>query len=145
MLTNLKSPNALQGRRLRSVALLEEVSDAYTRKDWARLRTLYHDDARLCTMAAREAVVGPDEVIETFKNLAGTVYSIGKTAVFGMDDDAVKVVGRLRYPLENGGMGDSEITWLLTFKDDLLYRSRPYKSRAAARAAYAEHGITLGL
>ncbi len=144
MLRNLKGIATEAGPR--SLVLLELVSEAYTSHDWEGLRTLYHDEALLCTVADHESVVGPDEVIEVFKRAAGTAYSVGPpAAVVALDDHAVKVTARVRYPLKGGGIGDSERTWLLTFKDGLVFRSRSYHSRAEARAAYAEHGIERGI
>ena len=55
------------------------------------------------------------------------------------------VSAQLRYPLEQGGLADSQRTWLLTFKDGLVWRTRFYRSEANARSAYAQLGIDLGI
>ena len=143
MLSNLKSGATETG--FRSLMLLDAVSVAYTARDWAMLRTLYHDEARLSTVAAHGRVVGPDELMIIFEELTRTPYSLGPASVVAIDDHAAIVTAPLRYPLEQGGIAHDEKTWLLTFKDELVYRSMAYDSQASARAAYAEHGISLGL
>ena len=135
----------VQGGRARSLELIAAVDEAFSCGDWPGLRRLYHDDALLCTVAAHERIVGPDELMEVFAGLAGTVYSIGSTQTVAIDDAAVVVSGQLRYPLEHGGIADSPKVWLLTFEDDLVYRSRAYRSVTEAREAYERHGIGLGL
>ena len=53
-----------------------ELLDAYQRGDWTELRSFYHEDALLCTQAAYQRVVGPDEVVSIFADLEGTAYSL---------------------------------------------------------------------
>ena len=36
-------------------------------------------------------------------------------------------------------------TWLLTFHDGLVWRSKAYRSPEEARSAYQEHGLDLGM
>lgn len=121
------------------------MTDCYRGQDWVGLRRLYHDEALLCTQAADGRVVGPDEVVGIFEDLQRTVYSVGEAANVIVDDDAVMVSARLRYQPASGGMADVKRVWLLTFKDGLVYRSRYYRSETEALAAYAAHGIGLGL
>jgi hypothetical protein len=54
------------------------------------------------------------------------------------------VIASLRHE-NTRGVAHDQICWLLTYKDDLVYRSCDYASEAAARAAYAEHGLALGI
>ena len=129
----------------RSLELIQAVDAAFTEGDWATLRSLYHDDARLNTIAAHERVVGPDELIEIFAGLEHTSYQVGDTTTEAIDDHAVIVSAHLRYPDEDGGVVYAPKSWVLTFKDDLLYRSRAYPSPDRARAAYRRHGVELGM
>jgi hypothetical protein len=129
----------------RSLALHDALAAAFTERRWEDVRSLYHDDALLCTVAAHHEVLGPDELMEVFARLDQTAYMIGKDPrAVPIDDHAVMVIASLRY--ENSmGIAHDQVCWLLTFKDDLVYRSRDYPSEAAARAAYAEHGIDIGI
>ena len=129
----------------RSLSLIEAVSDAFDRSDWATLRSLYHDDARLCTVAAHERVVGPDELVTILQDLEQTSYLIGETTTEAIDDDAVVVSAHLRYPLEDGGVAYAPKSWLLTFKEGLVYRTSAYPSAEKAKIAYRQHGVELGI
>src|SRR5262245_48026309 len=121
--------------------LAVDIDVAFKARDWAGLRRLYHDRSLLCTVAAHERVVAPDELMEVFDALEGTPYSIGATHVAPVGDDAVVASGQLRYPLEHGGIADAHRAWLLTFKDGLVWRSCFYRSEAEALRAYDELGI----
>ena len=129
----------------RSLSLIEEVSDAFNRSDWVALRSLYHDEARLCTIAAHERVVGPDELVTIFESLEQSPYLIGETTTEAIDDDAVVVSAHLRYPLEDGGVAYAAKSWLLTFKEGLVYRTTAYASAEKAKIAYRQHGVELGI
>ncbi len=130
----------------RSLPLLDAVASAFNRRDWDRLRTLYHDDALLVTVIAHGNVVGPDELMDIFRDLEQTAYLIGREQrVVAIDDHAVIVVAPLRYEPSAGGIAHSSRAWLLTFKDELVYRSRDFHDEQEARDAYALHGIDLGV
>jgi hypothetical protein len=129
----------------RSLALHDALATAFNARRWDEVRSLYHDDALLCTVAAKHRVLGPDELMEVFADLDKTAYLIGaEQQVVPIDDHAVIVMAPLRY--EHGrGVAHDQKCWLLTFKDDLVFRTSDYPSEAVARAAYAEHGIDIGL
>ena len=129
----------------RSLALHDALAAAFNARQWDAVRSLYHDDALLRTVAARHKVLGPDELMEVFAGLDKTAYLIGsEQQVVPVDDDAVIVMASLRYE-HNRGVAHDQKCWLLTFKDDLVFRSCDYPTEVAARAAYAEHGIDLGI
>lgn len=132
-------------RRPTALELIADVDSAFKASAWSALRRLYHDDALLCTVAAHERVVGPDELMEIFEALEGTAYSIGETRTVAVDDATVLVSAQIRYPLEQGGLADSHRTWLLTFRDGLVWRTRFYRTEADARSAYAQLGVDLGI
>jgi ketosteroid isomerase-like protein len=129
----------------RSLSLVQAVFDAFDRSDWATLRDLYHEDARLRTVAAHGRIVGPDELMSVFEGLEQTAYHIGEATIEAIDDDAVVVSAHLRYPLEQSGIGYASKSWLLTFKDGLVYRTDAYGSMEKARLAYRQHGVELGI
>ena len=129
----------------RSLALHDALASAFNARQWDEVRALYHDDALLCTVAAQHQVLGPDELMVVFAGLDKTAYLIGaEQRVVPIDDHAVIVTAPLRY--EHGrGVAHDQKCWLLTFKDDLVFRSCDYATEAAARGAYAEHGIEIGI
>ena len=129
----------------RSLALLDALEREFTARRWSNVRSLYHDEALLRTVAAQHQVLGPDELMEVFAHLDDTVYLIGKEQrVIPIDDHAAMVIASLRHETRMGVAHD-QVCWVLTFKDDLVFRSSDYTSEAAARSAYTEHGIDLGI
>ena len=130
---------------VRVVALHDALAAAFNSKQWDTVRSLYHDEALLRTVAADHKVLGPDELMAVFSNLDKTNYLIGEEqSVIPIDDQAFMVIASLRY--ENSrGIAHDQKCWLLTFKDNLVFRSSDYPNEWAARAAYAEHGIDLGI
>lgn len=129
-----------------ALSLTRVVGEAYGRSAWPELRALYHDEALLCTIAAQQAILPPDDLIEIFARItAGKVYDVEQTSMTAIDDVACLVTGRIRYPLPGGGFGEGSRTWILTYKDGLLFRSCAYTNAAKARAAYTAHGVTLGI
>ena len=129
----------------RSLTLHDALAAAFNAGQWPQVRELYHDEALLCTVAANHQVLGPDELMEVFARLDETAYLIGKDQrVVPIDDHAIMVIASLRH--ENSmGVAHDQVCWLLTFKDDLVFRSRDYPSEQTARSAYAEHGLELGI
>ena len=139
-------PTGRSGSAGRPIALADAVTAAYARADWPGLRALYHDEALLSTLAAQQVIVPPDELIRILTQVtAETIYEVDEMTSRAIDDDAVIVTGRIRYPLAAGGFAEGNRAWLLTFKDDLLFRTCAYTTAAKARAAYAAHGIDLGI
>jgi len=129
----------------RSLALHDALASAFNARQWDEVRSLYHDDALLCTVAAQHQVLGPDELMEVFAGLDKTAYLLGaEQQVVPIDDHAVIVTAPLRYEHSHGVAHDQKC-WLLTFKDDLVFRSCDYATESAARAAYAEHGVEIGI
>ena len=128
----------------RALRLLKAISDAFATGDWERLRSLYHDDARIVSVAAGERVLGPDELIEVLSTLENTSYSTDDAKTEAFDDNAVVVYGTVRERDEVGTLFTSS-AWALTFSDGLVWRSKAFASVDEARAAYEEQGLDLGL
>jgi len=128
----------------RALRLLEAISDAFTTGDWERLRSLYHDEARIVSVAGGERVLGPDELIEVLSGLENTSYSTDDAKTQAFDDNAVVVYGIVRERDEIGTLFTSS-AWVLTFFDGLVWRSKAFPSIQDARKAYEEQGLGLGL
>lgn len=128
----------------RALTLLDAISDTFTTRDWAALRALYHDDARIVSVAGGNRVLSADALMEILSAVESGSYGTNDAETEALDDSAVVVSGVVR---ERHG---SEATftpnaWVLTFRDGLVWRSRAYPSVDDARAAYAEYGLDLGL
>ena len=87
----------------RSLALLDALERQFTAREWSNVRSLYHDEALLSTVAAQHQVLGPDELMEVFAHLDDTVYLIGKEQrVIPIDDHAAMVIASLRHETRMG-------------------------------------------
>ena len=128
----------------RALRLLEAISDAFSTGDWERLRSLYHDDARIVSVAAGERILGPDELIEVLSGQENSSYSTDDTKTEAFDENAVVVYGTVRERDEAGTLFLTS-AWVLTFSDGLVWRSKAYRSIDEARAAYENQGLDLGL
>jgi ketosteroid isomerase-like protein len=128
----------------RVLRLLDAISEAFTTSDWARLRSLYHDDARIWSVAGGDRVLSADELIDVLSRTEGWSYSTDGARTEALDENAVVVLGIARQRIEAEAVFISS-AWLLTFRDGLVWRSRAYRSLAEARTAYDELGVDLGL
>jgi SnoaL-like domain len=127
----------------RVLRLLDAISEAFKTRDWARMRSLYHDQARIWSVAGGDRVLSPDELVEMLSGAEGWSYSTDDARTEALGENAVVVLGIARQRFEAEAVFISSV-WLLTFHDGLVWRSRAYRSLDEARAAYAEHGIDLG-
>jgi hypothetical protein len=128
----------------RALRLLDAISDAFTTRDWERLRSLYHDQARISSVAGGDRILSPDELIEVLAGIEGGSYSTDDAETEALDENAVVVSGLVRQRDDVGAMFTPS-AWVLTFHGGLVWRSRAYASIDEARAAYGEHGRDLGI
>jgi hypothetical protein len=118
--------------------------DAFNRQAWTTIRTLYHDDARIISVAGGPQPLGPDETIAAMRRASsGIVFSIAFGTPEAIDDHAVIVSGTLERRTPTGNTITRRV-WLLVFRDGLLYRMRACHNRAEARGEYDSHGSNLG-
>jgi hypothetical protein len=127
-----------------ALRLLEAITEAFTTRDWASLRALYHDDARISSVAAGDRILGADELMEILAGIESGSYATDDAETVALGDDAVVVWGlvRQRYETETRFTPNA---WVLTFRDGLVWRSRAYSSVDEARRAYEADGAGLGL
>jgi hypothetical protein len=128
----------------RALRLLGAISDAFASGDWQRLRSLYHDEARIVSVAAGDRVLSPDELIELLSTSENDSYSTDDARTITFDDNAVAVAGVMRRREEVQTLY-AHSAWLLTFHEGLVWRSKAFRSIDQARVAYAEHGLDLGI
>jgi hypothetical protein len=127
-----------------ALVVLEAISDAFSSRDWERLRSLYHDQARISSVAAGDRILSADELIEVLAGIEEGSYSTDDAATEALDQYAVVVSGLVRQRDDVGSMFTWS-AWLLTFRDGLVWRSKAYRSPEEARAEYHEHGVDLGM
>jgi hypothetical protein len=128
----------------RALGLLAAVSGAFESGDWERLRTLYDDGARITSVAGGDRILSPDELVELLPAVGVEAYSLDEAQTEALDESAVVVWGLVRRR-DDVGTSYTQSAWLLTFRDGLVWRSRSYASIDAARAAYREQGLDLGI
>jgi hypothetical protein len=130
-----------------SVAATQALIDAFATHAWARLRTMYRDDALLVSVAGGSEALGPDETISAIASAAhDVVYSIGFGMPERIDEHAAVVRGTVRGRLPDGrGSTLRQRVWIVTYLDGRLYRMRVYQNREEAQRDYRDHGVGLGL
>jgi hypothetical protein len=62
-----------------------------------------------------------------------------------IDDHAALITGVAGRRLEHDSFTEGSRVWVMTFQDDLLYRSRVFTSAEGALRYYGEHGVDLGI
>jgi len=124
--------------------LLAVIGDAFATRGWAALRSLYHDEARVSSVAAGARILSADELIEVLSGIEDGAYWTDAAETQALDADAVVVSGlvRDRDEFETDFIPSA---WVLTFCEELVWRSKAYASVDEAFAAYAEHGVNLGI
>ena len=78
------------------LVLLDAISDAFVSRDWERLRSLYHDEARISSVAAGDRILSADGLIEVLAAIEGGSYSTDDVATEALDENAVVVLGLVR-------------------------------------------------
>jgi hypothetical protein len=128
------------------LGLLDELTAAFTARDWARLRRLYHPQARLATIASSGAYLNREQTIEVLQQASATPgYAAAISAAQPLDQHAALLAARLRQPDTTSTIPQTTRIWLHTTRDGLLYRTAVYPNPLQAQNAYREHGATLGI
>jgi hypothetical protein len=126
--------------------LARNLIAAFERRDWQRLQSLYHPDARLPTEIGQREPLTPAELIALLRDAADdAVYDFDIASLIDLDERTALGSGSLRMRRPTGGFGDGPRHWLYVFRDDLQWRSGVYTSAAKARKAFTTQGHTLGV
>lgn len=136
-------PSDLEPKSRWFTILHKAMTCAYDDADWNLYDALHHQDAR---------VEWPDGQILTLEELIDAVASARRHPFFCLqldtlveiDEHASLVEGLPAYGSRSPGPEETQF-WFFTIRDGLLYRCAAYPSERDARAAYVDHGITLGL
>jgi hypothetical protein len=126
--------------------LVARFEDALTKRSWERIRALFHDDARIESVAAGIQAHGPDETVAAMRSSAqGGIYMLGAWTTETLGSDAAVVYSRMRHHVAKGAITDEGLYWLMTLRGDLFWRVRIFRDRVAALTCLAERGPDLGL
>lgn len=126
--------------------LVARFEDALAKRAWASIRALFHDDARIESVAAGIQANGPDTTVAAMRASAeGGIYTLGAWTTETLGPEAAIVYSRMRHHVAKGAITDQGHYWLMTLRGDLFWRVRIFGDRAAAISCLAEHGPNLGL
>jgi hypothetical protein len=126
--------------------VIGELTRLFERRDWRGVRALYHPRARVLTVMGGDTPLTADEVVAGLERAsADWVYSVKGSDAQPLDEHAAIVGGRMRRHVASGGWEDASHTWLLTVRDDLIYRQGVYHDVGEAEQAYARLGPSLGI
>jgi len=125
--------------------LLDDVAEAYASGDVSALVDLYDENALICSAAEPDVAVRRDELFDRSDVLQRT-HLVGAIDRIPIDETAGLLRATARTAAADGRYRPAaEHVWLLTFRDNLIYRQRVLGSRADAIAFYARHGVDLGM
>jgi len=133
---------------LPAVADLAGIVDLFCRlrlrECWPEMRTLLDDGARLESIAA-QGVAGPDHTIEAMRfAVAGEMFAVDEYELELLGpDEAVFVRARVRYPRSAERV--CAANWLVTGRDELIWRARIVASSDEAELILEREGSGLGL
>jgi hypothetical protein len=115
-------------------------------RDWDAMAALYHPQALIVTVTGGPDPLPADELIaELQRASADTWYAVKSWKTYAIDEHAVIVSGRMRRSVPRGGFEDAAHVWLLTVRDDLIYRQGVYGTEEEAVDAYRRLGVDLGI
>jgi hypothetical protein len=129
-----------------AVEVVAELFRAFNARDWQALRRIYHPAALIFTVTGGPAPLTAGEIVSELERAASEVmYSVHGEPPVPLDEHAVMITGRMRRRMPSGGFEDAGHVWLLTTRDDLVYRQAVHRDTASAQASYALDGVTLGV
>ena len=131
---------------MHAVDVIAELSRVFPTRDWSAVRALYHPNALVITVTGGPTPLSADELIAQLEQASEDfLYSVSGSDLVPVDEHAVIVTGRMRRRLPRGGFEDASHLWLLTVRDDLVYRQGVFPDQQAAVEAYERLGVALGL
>ena len=111
---------------------------------WTELRSLFCDDARLESLAAR-GLAGRDATIEAMRFAAsGDAYTVLDFEIEALGEQAALVSTSIARD-DQGDTVTTRIQWLVSGRDGLIWRSRSVSSRAEAEQLLRDEGLGLGV
>jgi hypothetical protein len=125
---------------------LRRFEAAHQRGSLEQMRSCFHDDAVIESVASSSRALGPDETaIALGEALRDGVYMVYGWQYEELAPDVVLSVTRARHRAGDRAVRDESVYRLVSGRDGLMWRVRLFRSRSSALAALAEHGPGLGL
>ena len=127
--------------------LISSMSEAFAERDWERLERLYHPEAKLQAVMAGDESLSGMELVSAFRRAVDDpgYRPPSWSSARDIDEHAALITGVAGRRLEHRGLSEGSRAWVMTFRDDLLYRSRFFATVDEALRCYQEHGIDLGI
>src|SRR3954452_23458303 len=132
------------GGRTPSQAVVALI-DAYAERDWSRLNDIYHPGALMITNVGGMEPLTPSELVAAVRQASAGIFEFKIVSLIDLDERTCFASGRIRHGVAGGGVADHQSHWLYVFTGGRLWRASVYPSSRAARAAYIEHGHSLGI
>ena len=117
-------------------------SERLARRWWAvvserafdQLGELVHDDVVVVSKMRPGLVLeGKQEAVQHMQEtLTGNLYEATTTAYFPVDENRIVVEGRIRWIDDERVIRDDPVTWAMEFRDELLVRFIPARTRIEA-------------
>ena len=103
-------------------------------RDFGQLVELAHDDILVVSKVRPGEVVEGKESFARFvqETLADSLYETSSTSFDALDDTRVVVEGRMRWIDDDRVIRDDPVTWAMEFRDGLLVRFIPARTRIEA-------------
>ena len=103
-------------------------------RDFEHLVELAHDDIVVVSKVRPGQVVEGKESFARFvqETLADSLYETSSTSFDALDDTRVVVEGRMRWIDDDRVIRDDPVTWAMEFREGLLARFIPARSRIEA-------------
>ena len=119
---------------LGSEQLARRIFSTLEERAFDRLGDLLHDDVVVVSKLRPDVVMeGKDEVVRFIQEaLPDNFYDAAPTAYAPIDDARVVVEGRLRWIDDDRVIRDDQVMWAMEFRDGLLYRYFPARTRIEA-------------
>ena len=117
-------------------ATLARYERAHVEHNGELLRSCFHDDALIESVASDGAPLGPDETAELIrKALVDGVYSIRKWQYDEHTPEIVLVTVGARHRFQPGGIADETVFRVVVGRDGLIWRARGYSTHEAGLGA----------
>ena len=99
-----------------------------------QLGDLLHDDVVVVSKLRPDVVMeGKDEIVRFIQEaLPDTFYDAAPAAYAPIDDARIVVEGRIRWIDDDRVIRDDQVMWAMEFRDGLLYRYFPARTRIEA-------------
>lgn len=125
--------------------LVHALGKAFKASDWDGIAKLYHPDALVKTVIGGEEPRPGLAFIQLLRDTEDAQFRMPRWTAADLDEHAALVSGINQRRFEPRGFSTSPVSWVMTFRDGLLYRSAVFPTDREAKQAYARLGVDLGM